>query len=221
MDRGDEANITAALIDGARRGDRASQEALVRLYERRVYGLVLRLVGNREDARDILQETMVKALTSINRYEGTYPFTSWLFRIATNKALDFLRRRKLEFRIFEYEGGGEGSEDRGPARGAGGGSWSAGRGDDRGTVIDNLADPGPLPDATVSDRLDLALVERCLDRLAPRYRTVLHLRYRDDLAYAEIARVLSIPIGTVKILLHRGHAELKREVTREMGGTTD
>jgi RNA polymerase sigma-70 factor (ECF subfamily) len=184
----------ATLIDGARRGDRASQEAIVRLYERRVYGLVLRLVENREDARDILQETMIKALTSINRYEGTYPFTSWLFRIATNKALDFLRRRKLEFRIFEYEGAADG--------GAGAGV--------------GVADPGPLPDVAVYDRLDRAVVERCLDRLAPRYRTVLHLRYRDDLAYKEIARVLSIPIGTVKILLHRGHAELKRQVMREL-----
>jgi RNA polymerase sigma-70 factor (ECF subfamily) len=198
------------LIEGARRGDRASQEAIVRLYERRVYGLVLRLVENREDARDILQETMIKALTSINRYEGTYPFTSWLFRIATNKALDFLRRRKLEFRIFQYESAGCPGE-------GGAGAPGAGDGAERGAGIDDVADPGPLPDATASDRLDLAVVERCLDRLAPKYRTVLHLRYRDDLAYKEIARVLSIPIGTVKILLHRGHAELKQQVIKELG----
>lgn len=195
-------NLTT-LIEGARRGDRASQEAIVRLYERRVYGLVLRLVENREDARDVVQDTMVKALTSIDRYEGIYPFTSWLFRIATNNALDLLRRRKLEFRIFEYEGAGSDRED---GRSAG---------------VDDVADRAPLPDEAAAARLDLAVVERCLARLAPRYRTVLHLRYRDDLAYKEIARVLAIPIGTVKILLHRGHAELKREVAGELSGNAN
>ena len=90
------------LIEGAKNGDRASQEAIVRLYERRVYSLILRMVGNREDARDILQETMVKALTSINRYDGSYPFLSWLFKIGANKSIDFLRRRKIEFKMFAY-----------------------------------------------------------------------------------------------------------------------
>jgi RNA polymerase sigma-70 factor, ECF subfamily len=180
-------------IEGARRGDRASQEALVRLYERRVYGLILRLVGNREDARDILQETMVKALTSISRYDGSYPFSSWLMRIGANKSIDLLRRRKVEVNLFAYE-------------------------DDE-HAIDDVADPAALADASLADKLDWAIVEACMDRLEPRYRTVLFLRYKDDLSYEEIARVLSVPAGTVKILLHRGRIELKKQVLRELGRT--
>jgi RNA polymerase sigma-70 factor (ECF subfamily) len=191
MDQSNEANTIATLIEGARRGDRASQEAIVRLYERRVYGLIVRLVGNREDARDILQETMVKALTSINRYDGSHSFTSWLMRIGANRSLDFLRRRKLETRIFVYED------------------------DDRG--IEDVPDTGTLVDETVTSKLDWAVVERCMEQLHPKYRTVLHLRYKDDLAYDEIARVLSIPMGTVKVLLHRGRLELKRRVLAEIG----
>jgi len=191
MDQSNEANTIATLIEGARRGDRASQEAIVRLYERRVYGLIVRLVGNREDARDILQETMVKALTSINRYDGSHAFTSWLMRIGANRSLDFLRRRKLETRIFVYED------------------------DDRG--IEDVPDTGTLVDETVTSKLDWAVVERCMEQLHPKYRTVLHLRYKDDLAYDEIARVLSIPMGTVTVLLHRGRLELKRRVLAEIG----
>jgi RNA polymerase sigma-70 factor (ECF subfamily) len=191
MDQSNEVNRIAALIEGARRGDRASQEAIVKFYERRVYGLIVRLVGNREDARDILQETMVKALTSINRYDGSYSFASWLLRIGVNRSLDCLRRRKLETRIFVYED------------------------DDRG--IDDVPGTGASVDEAVTSKADWAVVERCLEQLQPRYRTVLHLRYKDDLAYDEIARVLSIPMGTVKVLLHRGRLELKRRVLAEIG----
>jgi len=191
MDQSNEVNTQAALIEGARRGDRASQEAIVRLYERRVYGLIVRLVGNREDARDILQDTMVKALTSINRYDGSYSFVSWLLKIGANRSLDFLRRRKLETRIFVYED------------------------DDRG--IDDIPDTGISADDAVASKADWAVVERCMRQLEPKYRTVLHLRYKDDLAYDEIAQVLSIPMGTVKVLLHRGRLELKRRVLAEVG----
>jgi RNA polymerase sigma-70 factor (ECF subfamily) len=191
MDQSNEVNTQAALIEGARRGDRTSQEAIVRLYERRVYGLIVRLVGNREDARDILQDTMVKALTSINRYDGSYSFVSWLMKIGANRSLDFLRRRKLETRIFVYED------------------------DDRG--IDDLAGTGTSADDAVASKADWAVVARCMEQLQPKYRTVLHLRYKDDLAYDEIARVLSIPMGTVKVLLHRGRLELKRRVLAEVG----
>ena len=177
-------------IEGAKNGDRASQEAIVRLYERRVYSLILRMVGNREDARDILQETMVKALTSINRYDGSYPFLSWLFKIGANKSIDFLRRRKIEFKMFAYE--------------------------DEDARIDDVPDAGATVAETLADRIDWAIVERCMESLEPRYRAVLFLRYRDDLSYQEIARVLSMPMGTVKILLHRGRIELKKQVMREL-----
>ena len=202
----DELNETR-LVEGAQCGDRASQEALVRLYERRVYSLILRLVENKEDARDVLQDTMIKALASIKTYDGRRPYASWLFRIATNKSLDLLRRRKLEFRIFEYEAPLEDMEDLLEGEDAGGGTGGqAAAGTD-----------GDLATAQAGGKtIDSALVARCIDRLAPRYRTVLHLRYREDLAYKEIAEVLAIPIGTVKVLLHRGHAELKRQVLGEL-----
>jgi RNA polymerase sigma-70 factor (ECF subfamily) len=178
------------LIVAARDGDRRAQEALVRLYEARIYGHILRYVKNVEDARDILQETMVRALTQLDQFNPAHSFTGWLYRIATNKALDFLRHRKVELRTFTYE------ED---------------------VPIETVADQSVPGDEAIADRLNWETVETCMERLDPRYQAVLLLRYKDGLAYREIAEALEIPMGTVKVLLHRGRHELKRLVRKEVG----
>jgi RNA polymerase sigma-70 factor (ECF subfamily) len=157
------------------------------------------MVGNREDARDILQETMVKALTSLHMYDASHSFTSWIFRIASNKSLDFLRRRKVELRIFAH-----GEEDR----------------------SDMIADKATPIDEVIAQKLDWDIFEGCMQKLDPRYRAALFLRYKDGLSYKEIGRVLSMPVGTVKTLLHmpvgtvktllhRGRIELKEMVRRK------
>jgi RNA polymerase sigma-70 factor (ECF subfamily) len=179
-----------SLIERARDGDSASQEALVRLYEGRIYGLILRMVGNTEDAKDILQETMVKALTSLHSYNPAYPFATWLFRIAANKSVDFLRRRRVELRTFTHSGE---------------------------LGVEDIPNGKATLDETVAQKLDWDMVERCMQKLGPQQRTVLFLRYKDGLSYAEIAEVLSMPMGTVKTMLHRGRRELKTLVRQEAG----
>jgi RNA polymerase sigma-70 factor (ECF subfamily) len=178
------------LILKARSGDGAAQETLVRLYERKVFGLIVRMVGDREAGRDVLQDTFVKALTHLNQYSPGRSFQAWLFRIAANTAKDFLRRRRLEGRYMTYE-------DELP--------------------LERLSG-GPEPaDVAVARKLTWEAVERSMESLPPRYRSVLHLRYREGLAYGEIAETLSLPMGTVKALLHRGRRELKRLVRKEVG----
>jgi RNA polymerase sigma-70 factor (ECF subfamily) len=179
------------LIEKAKRGDRASQETLVMRYERRVYALVLSMVRNSEDARDLVQETFVKALTNLHRFDFSATFPAWLMRIAANGAKDFLRRRGRESRIFAYETEDMSVEDFGTVKGR--------------------------AEAALSARIDSAVVERCMAGLDPRYASVLTLRYRDGYAYKEIGDILSIPMGTVKVLIHRGRQELKRAVKREVG----
>jgi RNA polymerase sigma-70 factor (ECF subfamily) len=179
------------LVEKARAGDRASQETLVMRYERKAYALVLGMVRNSEDARDIVQETFVKALTNLHRFDLSASFPAWLMRIAANTAKDFLRRRGREDRIFSYETEDWSVEDFGTARGE--------------------------AEAALSARIDSAVVERCMDGLDPRYASVLTLRYRDGYAYREISDILSIPMGTVKVLIHRGRLELKKAVKREVG----
>jgi RNA polymerase sigma-70 factor (ECF subfamily) len=179
------------LIEKARSGDRASQETLVMRYERRVYALVIGMVKNSEDARDLVQETFVKALTNLHRFDFSASFPAWLMRIAANNAKDFLRRRGRESRIFAYETDDLSVEDFGTAKGT--------------------------AEAALSARIDTGVVERCMGGLDPRYASVLTLRYRDGYAYKEISDILSIPMGTVKVLIHRGRQELKKAVKREVG----
>jgi RNA polymerase sigma-70 factor (ECF subfamily) len=179
-----------SLIERAKDGDGASQEALVRFYEGRIYGLILRMVGNTEDARDILQETLVKALTSLDSYDPAYPFATWLFRIAANKSVDFLRRRRVELRTLTHSDELE---------------------------VEDIPNGRAALDEAVAQKLDWDMVERCMEKLDPRQRTVLFLRYKDGLSYAEIAEVLSMPVGTVKTMLHRGRRELKTLVRQKVG----
>jgi RNA polymerase sigma-70 factor (ECF subfamily) len=188
---GEEALKERALIEKAGKGDRASQQTLVMRYERRVYAMVLGMVRNQEDARDLVQETFVKALTNLHRFDFSAAFSAWLMRIAANGAKDFLRRRSREGKIFAYETEDWSVEDLGTARGA--------------------------AEAALSARIDTGVVERCMADLEPRYATVLTLRYRDGYAYKEISDILSIPMGTVKVLIHRGRQELKRKVKMEVG----
>jgi RNA polymerase sigma-70 factor (ECF subfamily) len=112
-------------------------------------------------------------------------------RIAANSAKDFLRRRGREDKIFAYE-----TED-----------WS----------VDDFGTAKGAAEAALSARIDSAVVERCMAGLDPRYSSVLTLRYRDGYAYREISDILSIPMGTVKVLIHRGRQELKKAVKREVG----
>ena len=181
-----------ALIERAGKGDRAAQETLVMRYERRVYAMVLGMVRNPEDARDLVQETFVKALSNLHRFDFSARFPAWLMRIAANGTKDFLRRRGREDKIFAYETDDWSVEDLGTAKGK--------------------------AEAALSARIDTGVVERCMGMLDPRYATVLTLRYRDGYAYKEISEILSIPMGTVKVLLHRGRLQLKRQVLKEVRG---
>jgi len=177
--------IERSLIEKARGGDRGSQEVLLSRYESRLFDLIMRIVRNREDAMDVLQDTMVKAIVNIDRFDPNRDFGKWLMRIATTTSLDHLRKQRRRANLRErYH-----------------------------DLLTTRREP--RVDAHLEERLTHEAVERAMGSLDPRYRSVLILRYRNDFSYAEIAEVLSIPIGTVKVLLHRAHRALKEAVRKE------
>ncbi len=178
--------IDRSLIDKAKAGDRVSQEILLSHYEGRVFDLIMRIVRNREDALDALQDTMIKALLNLDRYDPERDFGKWLMRIATTTCLDLLRKRKREANLRD------------------------------GQDVLSLASCDQPIDRSAAARLSCEAVERALGRLQPKYRTVILLRYRDEFSYAEIAETLAIPLGTVKVLLHRAHHMLRRLVGKEV-----
>lgn len=179
--------IEAWIIEKAKSGDLASQEALLKHYESRVFDLILRIVNNYEDAKDVLQDTFVKAIVNIRRFDTRYDFGRWLMCIATRTSFDLLRKRRRQ-RTLDLEAA------------------------DIEQPIQDLSYEQQL-----EARINYELITKSMERLDPRYRAVLLLRYRDEFSYSEISEALGIPIGSVKVLLHRAHGKLKEVIGKEVG----
>ncbi|MFP5317929.1 MAG: RNA polymerase sigma factor [Acidimicrobiia bacterium] len=175
------ADDDAALVVAAQGGDGAALEALLRRHQDRLYAVCRRLTGNDADAADACQDALVAIVRALPRYDARAAFGTWAYRIATNAALDELRRRRR--RPEPAETVGEGAGGTVPA----GGAAPAG-----GT-------------AAVDARLD---VDAALAGLAPEFRAAVVLRDLCDLSYDEIAQALEIPPGTVRSRIARGRAAL-------------
>lgn len=175
----------AELAVSALRGSEAACEALVRRFERPVYNLIARLVRDPAAAEDLTQDTFLKVFRALGTFDPRLRFSSWLFRIAHNTALDHLRRRKLL------------PADPPPAA--------------PGEEPPEARLPDPLAvspeDAAARSEL-LRALDEAIDELRPEYKAAVVLRHQEDLDYGEIARVLDVPVGTVKTYLHRARREL-------------
>jgi RNA polymerase sigma-70 factor (ECF subfamily) len=196
---GDEAVVAAALS-----GAPEACEEIVRRFERPIFSLIVRMVRDQGHAEDLTQDTFLKMFRALGRYDPTLRFSSWLFRIAHNTAIDFLRKRRLL--VVEPIEDSDG---------------------DQHDPLDTLPDPDAISPERAAVRSELTVaVEQALDRLRPDYRAVLVLRYQEGLEYQEIADVLQTPLGTVKTFLHRARRLLAHELaqagwaseTRPVGG---
>jgi RNA polymerase sigma-70 factor (ECF subfamily) len=178
-----------ALAAAANAGDRGALEVLLARHLDRVHAICRRVTGHPEDARDAAQEALIAVVRGLHRYDGRSRFTTWLYRVATNAALDELRRRKRRPEPVELV------EDR-AASGAGGPS-------------------GPAPvESVVAARLD---VDAALAGLSPEFRAAVVLRDLCDLDYAEIAEILEVPIGTVRSRIARGRAAIADQLREPTG----
>lgn len=184
------------LIVRAQGGDQRAFAALVRRYQDRVFRFILRLVGTREDAMDLTQETFMKAHQALPGWRPEAQFRTWLFRIAHNAALDVLRRRKhVEFvSVDDLPAGDEGHA---------------------------LRDPARRPEQRLADRQSIELLERALRDLPAEQREILLLRELEDMSYAEIAATLGIAEGTVKSRLARARDAALAGYQRHTGDHRD
>jgi len=182
----------AEVVKRVRAGDREAFGWLVRRYQGRAYRLALRVVRDEEQARDVVQESFLKAYRSLDRFEGRSGFYTWFYRMVMNLCIDTRRRDRSERQVeFEEERPLE------VARGAAG----AGPGD------------SPAPAAAL-ERAELrAHLSRAIDQLPADARRTLELREIDGLDYAEIARCLGIPKGTVMSRLYYARRRLRAALT--------
>lgn len=172
------------IIERARAGDTRAFEDLARREERALYRHALRIVGTTSDAEDVVQDALFSAWRSIASFQGV-SFRAWLFRIATNRALDHLRSRKRrpELPLEPPE-------------------------DDDVSWAEPVA-PGPDLTQLAGDREALAAVETALGALPAEQRAALLLRDVEGFAYEEIAVITSVEIGTVKSRIHRGRLAVR------------
>ena len=174
----------------ARTGDEAAYRELVRRYERPVFALLYRMVRDRELAEDLAQETFVKALNAIDSYRPEFKFSSWIFKIANNAAIDHLRRRELDTLSLDGSPHAETPEAM------------------QATALQIGARQESPLDAVEAKELGGA-IEAAIGRLRPEYRSCILLRHVEGRAYEEIAEILDLPLGTVKTYIHRARNELR------------
>jgi RNA polymerase sigma-70 factor (ECF subfamily) len=178
------------LIDQAVQGnDEQAYARLMQRYKRPVYHMILKMVRNVDDAEDLTIESFAKAFKSLHKFKKDFTFSTWLFRIATNNTIDFIRRKKLNTL-----------------------SINTAYADQEGSPVNiDLEDEGLNPQERTIKLQKEELMNIFVDKLPPRYQKLVRLRYFEELSYEEIAEELEAPLGTVKAQLHRA-----RELLYEM-----
>lgn len=174
-----------ALVERCRRQDYEAFGQFVDAYQNRVLGFVRRMVPNSEDAADVTQEVFIRAFQSFVRFDGRSSVRTWLFRIAYNLCVDRSRRARRVLPETRLDAMNEGEEPH------------------------QIADSRWSPEGSVLDGEMADAVERGIESMSEKLRSVLLLHDRDDLSYEEIARILEVPIGTVKsrLFLARNHLQ--------------
>lgn len=180
------------LIDLAlNQNDEQAYGDLMKRYRMAVYHMILKMVRNVDDAEDLTIEAFAKAFKNLHKFKQDYTFSTWLFRIATNNAIDFIRKKRLKTMslntTFKNDGGEDVNID---------------------VEDDNL---NPQQEAIKSQKIEL--VRTFVTKLPPKYQRLVRLRYFDELSYEEIATELDAPLGTIKAQLYRAR-ELMYELVK-------
>ncbi len=168
------------LVLKAREGDQKAYADLMHRYKDSIFFMVLKMVNNREDAMDLTIETFAKAFEKLDKYQPDFAFSTWLFRVATNNCIDFIRKRKLNTTSINLMYSADGDEFELQIKA---------------DILD--------PEETSIQKQQKEVINLLLETLPTRYRNLVTLRYLEELSYEEIAVELDLPLGTVKAQLYR------------------
>lgn len=161
--------------------DQKAYAELMARYRDSIYFMLLKMINNKDDAEDLTIEAFGKAFKRLHQYTPNYAFSTWLFKIASNNCIDWIRKQKKKLLSIDAPIGTEDGDD----------------------MHIELKGDGPDPsDVVIRDQKN-ALMREVVDKLKPRYRTLVELRYYKEYSYEEIAEELDLPLGTVKAQLFR------------------
>ena len=177
----------AQLIHDALKGKQDAYKRLLKKYHDQIFHLILRIVRQKTPVEDLTQEVFVKAFASLKSFNEEYAFSTWLFKIATNSSIDFIRKKKLDTLSIDRPIETEESD------------YSI-----------QLPDTTFQPDRSLIQHQRAKLIEDAINSLPERYRRVIILRHNEERDYAEIAKMLKLPIGTVKAHIFRARELLNK-----------
>ncbi len=179
MDRSDKQLIADYLA-----GDEKSLEVLFGQYLKPIYSFIYRYIGSASDAEDITQEVFVKSWRALKKFDQNKSFKTWIFSIAKNAAIDYLKKKKaIPFSEFDEESGN--------------------------LISDTLTDPAPLPHEILEKAEVTQVLNSAMEKLSPKYRMILFLRYNDHFSFREIAESLGEPLHTITSRHRRALIKLK------------
>lgn len=182
------------LIKSALAGEQGSYDRLMKKYYNLIQSLVYRMIFNKEDVEDLTQEAFIKAFNSLHKFDREFAFSTWLYKIATNNCIDYLRKKKLTTFSIDKE---ISSED-----------------DD---LRFEIPDEEHKPDKRVMNEQREEIIKQAIDGLPDKYRKVILLRHKEEKDYEEIAEELDIPLGTVKAHLFRARELLNKFLKDKIG----
>jgi RNA polymerase sigma-70 factor (ECF subfamily) len=179
--------IEKRLINQALDGDRQAFAEIVELYKNKVYQLAYRMLGNRTEAEDVGQETFLRVYANLSRYDQSHKLSTWIYRIATNLCIDRLRKRKFAYSLDQEVAGTDGLD-----------------------MYSHLPDQGKTPEAEVVTLELQQEVQTAMDQLPIQYKSIMNLRYIEDLSLQEISEIVDLPVTTIKTRIHRGREALRK-----------
>ncbi|WP_077210514.1 RNA polymerase sigma factor SigW [Bacillus dakarensis] len=171
------------------KGDQDAYAEIVEIFKDKIFQLCYRMLGNRHEAEDMAQEAFIRAYVNITSFNINLKFSTWLYRIATNLCIDRIRKKKPDFYLDAEVAGTDGL-----------------------TMYSQVPAETTLPEEEVESIELQDTIQREISKLPEKYRTVIVLKYIEELSLNEISEILDMPLGTVKTRIHRGREALRQQL---------
>lgn len=181
------------LVEAALSGNQKAYQQLVDKYEKPLYYHILKLVRNREVVEDLVQEAFVKAFDCLKSYNRDYAFSTWIYRIATNNSIDYLRKKKLNTLSIDEPVPGK-----------------------DGDMKMELTDETSHTDREIIRKQRKALIREAIENLPEKYRVVIRMRHMEEFSYEEISEELNLPLGTIKAHIFRARELLNKSLKEKL-----
>lgn len=177
----DKAKKDLSLVEAAIKGDQSAYAELMERYRDSIYFMMLKMVKNADDADDLTIEAFGKAFNRLKQYSPNYAFSTWLFKIASNNCIDFIRKKRIKLTSMD----------------------SGVKTDEGETMYIDARSTAKDPEQEVMHNQKVKHMRELVSKLKPRYRILVEKRYFEELSYEEISQELDLPLGTVKAQLFR------------------